>query len=50
MFPMDNDNTNYNQNRCGSGRLIFRTENRRNCRGCRDNSWDMNRHDSNCTV
>ncbi|XP_050060356.1 uncharacterized protein LOC114119560 isoform X1 [Aphis gossypii] len=50
MFPMDSDNPNYNQNRCGSGRLIFRTENRRSCRGCRDNSWDMNRHDSNCTV
>ncbi|KAF0765112.1 Uncharacterized protein FWK35_00021822 [Aphis craccivora] len=47
---MDSNNTNYNQNRCGSGRLIFRPENRRDCRGCRDNSWDMNRHESNCTV
>ncbi|XP_026804426.1 uncharacterized protein LOC113547999 [Rhopalosiphum maidis] len=46
---MDKDNTNslYYQNRCGSGRLMFRTELVRDYRGCRDDSWESNGLDSN---
>ncbi|XP_003247624.1 uncharacterized protein LOC100571280 [Acyrthosiphon pisum] len=46
---MDNDNSNslYCGNRCGSGRLMFRTE-PQGC-GCRqDNIWESNGHDLNC--
>ncbi|XP_025199878.1 uncharacterized protein LOC112597859 [Melanaphis sacchari] len=47
---MDNDNNSslYYQNRCGSGRLIFRTEQGHDCRVRRNDIWESNEHDLNC--